>query len=53
MALLKQNRKDWSELKPKSELDRAGAADLVERTETAIRAAGAETARQRLRGAAK
>jgi len=42
-----------SEMKLEGELDRARAADLVERTETAIRAAGAETARQRLRGAAK
>ena len=40
-------------MKLEGELDRARAADLVERTETAIRAAGAETARQRLRGAAK
>ena len=47
MALLKQNRKDWSELKPKSELDGAGAADLVEGAEAACGAAGAEAARQR------
>jgi hypothetical protein len=39
----------WSELELEGELDGAGAADLVERVEAAIGAAGAEAAGQRLR----
>ncbi len=41
------------ELELEGELDGAGAADLVEGVEAAIRAAGTETARQRLRRMAK
>src|SRR5262249_50516140 len=42
-----------SKLKLKRELDRARSANVVERVETAVRAAGPETVRQRLRRAAK
>src|SRR5262245_1392663 len=42
-----------SKLQLQCELDRAGSADLVERVETATRAAGAQTVRQCLGRAAK
>ena len=38
----------WSELKLERQLDRPRSADLVERVETAIRAAGPEAVRQSL-----
>ena len=41
------------ELELEGELDGAGAADLVKRIETAIRAARAEAVRKHLRGVAK
>ena len=43
----------WSELELEGELNRARAADLVQRVEAAIVATGAEAARKRLRGVAK
>ena len=52
VGCLPQNRDSqypFLELELEGELDRAGAADLVQGVETAIGAAGAETARQRLR----
>jgi hypothetical protein len=42
-----------SELELEGELDGTGAADLVERVEAAIRAAGAQAAGQRLRRVAE
>jgi hypothetical protein len=43
-------RWDGSELELEGELDRAWAADLIERIQTAIRATGAQAARQHLGG---
>jgi hypothetical protein len=41
---------DCSELEFQGELDRAWSADLIERIQTAIRATGAQAARQHLGG---